>query len=86
MPVTLTPSNGLSWYLKWAGTVCILVGAGCTAFNIMPINLYLSALGGVFWFIVGILWWDKSLMLLNLCVGFIYLAGLVRYYTNSFSL
>jgi hypothetical protein len=52
----------------------------------MPINLYLSALGGVFWFIVGILWWDKSLMLLNLCVGFIYLAGLVRYYTNSFSL
>ena len=76
----VTPSQGLSWYLKWAGSFCILFGAACTAFNIVPLNLMLSTLGGVLWFIVGILWWDKSLILLNLCVGSIYFVGLVRHY------
>jgi len=83
MPIKkVTPSHGLSWYLKWAGTICILVGAACTALDIVPINLFLSTLGGVFWLVVGILWWDKSLILLNICVGSIYFAGFVRYYLN----
>jgi len=78
----VTPSQGLSWYLKWAGTFCILFGAGCTAWNIIPLNLILSTAGGVFWFMVGILWLDRSLILLNFCVGLIYFAGLLRYYLN----
>ena len=83
MPITkVTPSHGLSWYLKWAGTISLLVGAACTSLDIVPINLFLSTLGGVFWLVVGILCWDKSLILLNICVGSIYFAGFVRYYLN----
>lgn len=78
----VTPTGDLSWYLKWCGTGCILVGAACTAFNIIPINLVLSTLGGVFWLIVGFLWADRSLILLNAAVGSIYFIGLVKYYTG----
>tara|TARA_R110000824_G_scaffold199396_2_gene383345 strand:- start:524 stop:799 length:276 start_codon:yes stop_codon:yes gene_type:complete len=79
----VTPSHGLSWYLKWAGTFCILFGAACTSWNIVPLNLILSTSGGVLWFIVGILWSDKSLILLNLCVGSIYFIGLIRYFLET---
>lgn len=78
----VTPSTGLSWYLKWAGTICILTGAACTSLELFPLNLILSTSGGVFWFVVGIIWLDRSLMLLNFCVGLIYFAGLLRYYLN----
>ena len=75
----VTPSQGLSWYLKWAGTFCILFGAACTAWNIIPLNLILSTLGGALWLTVGILWSDRSLILLNFFVGGIYFIGLMRH-------
>ena len=75
----ITPAHGLSWYLKWAGTFCILFGATCTDWNIIPLNLILSTLGGALWLTVGVLWSDRSLILLNFFVGGIYFIGLVRH-------
>jgi len=76
----VTPKGDLSWYLKWCGTWCLLTGAFCTAFNIIPLKLILSTSGGVLWLVVGFLWADRSLILLNLAVGSIYFVGLLKYY------
>ena len=76
----VTPSRGLSWYLKWAGTIALLVGAACTSFEIVPLNLFLSSIGCLFWLIVGILWLDRALIVLNTIVGCIYFIGLMRYF------
>ena len=76
----VTPSRGLSWYLKWAGTIALLVGAACTSFEIVPLNLFLSSIGCLFWLIVGILWLDRALIVLNIIVGSIYFIGLIRYF------
>jgi hypothetical protein len=76
----VTPSRGLSWYLKWAGTICILLGAACTSFEIIPLNLILSGTGCLFWLVVGVLWWDRALILLNVIVASIYFVGLIRHF------
>ena len=73
-------ARGLSWYLKWAGTICILLGAACTSFEIIPLNLILSGTGCLFWLVVGVLWWDRALILLNIIVSSIYFIGLIRYF------
>ena len=73
-------ARGLSWYLKWAGTICILSGAACTSFEIIPLNLILSGTGCLFWLVVGVLWWDRALILLNIIVSSIYFIGLIRHF------
>ena len=73
-------ARSLSWYLMWAGTICILSGAACTCFEIIPLNIILSGTGWLFWLVVGVLWWDRALILLNIIVSSIYFIGLIRYF------
>lgn len=61
-----TPKYELSWYIKWAASCFIL--ASMTMRGIPELAFYdivLSLIGVTGWMIVGLLWKDRALILLN---------------------
>ena len=61
-----TPKQDLSWYLKWIASVFIL--ASMSIRGIEGLQLYdiiLSIIGVSGWMVVGLLWKDRALILLN---------------------
>lgn len=66
--------------LKWFGSILLLIGLCFTSFNIFPLNLYFMLIGSAVWVIVGYIWKDGSIILLNV-VGFaITILGLTNYW------
>lgn len=61
-----TPKQDLSWYVKWISSTILLLGMsirGLDGFQIY--DLLLSIIGVTGWLIVGLLWKDRALILLN---------------------
>lgn len=77
----ITPSKGLSWYVKWVATIIVLVGAVFNSLEITPVNFYFMLMGTALWFIVGMLWFDRALITLNAVIFGIYFIGLVLHYS-----
>ena len=67
-----TPKQDFSWYLKWIASVFIL--ASMSIRGIEGLQLYdiiLSIIGVSGWMVVGLLWKDRALILLN-CLGILF--------------
>ena len=69
-----TPKYETSWYVKWIASGLILVavmarGSIDVNWELLAINqqidLVASCLGTIGWFVVGMLWRDRALILLN---------------------
>lgn len=61
-----TPKQDLSWYIKWTASCFILASMSMRGIDgLQLIDLVLSLIGVTGWMIVGILWKDRALMLLN---------------------
>ncbi len=69
--------NSLTWYLKWASTIALVSGMLLTALNVYPVNMYLSLSGVVGWLVVGFLWHDRSVIVLNTIGTTIYVGGII---------
>lgn len=66
-----------AWYIKWFSSVALCIGMALTSANMYPTYMYFQLSGVVGWLIVGILWKDRSLLVLN-TVGIMFIAsGLV---------
>jgi len=63
--VTKTPLYTIDWYIKWISSIILMVGILLTSNNIYPINLYFHFVGIMGWMIVGMLWNDRSLIVIN---------------------
>ena len=63
--VTKTPLYNLDWYIKWFSSVVLMIGMLLTSNNIYPVNLYFHFVGIAGWMIVGMLWNDRALMVIN---------------------
>ena len=63
--VTKTPQYTLDWYIKWFSSVVLMIGMLLTSNNIYPVNLYFHFVGIAGWMIVGMLWNDRALMVIN---------------------
>ena len=79
----ITPTGDLSWYIKWVSSVIILFGMVFTSANMFPINLWIANLGFIGWLLVGMLWHDRSLIVLNSVSLAIYSLGILNYYYGS---
>ena len=76
---TYTPKTGVTWYLKWFGTVITITGLTCRSMDIfVPYDLLLSLTGTISWLFVGILWNDRSLIVFNTVCSTILLSGVIR--------
>jgi hypothetical protein len=61
-----TPKQDLSWYIKWVASVFIL--SSMSIRGIEGLQFYdtlLSLVGVTGWMVVGLLWKDRALILLN---------------------
>ena len=66
--------------VKWVGSILLLIGLCFTSFNIFPLNLYFMLIGSGVWVMVGCIWKDGSIILLNV-VGFIItIVGLINHW------
>ena len=77
---SITPKHGWSWYIKWFASFIILIGMALTSINLTPINLYFHFVGVVGWLIVGFMWHDRALMVVNSVASMIFLMGILNYY------
>ena len=50
-----------------------------TSHNIYPLNLYVSSVGFLGWILVGFIWKDRAIMVVNLISLVIYVTGLINY-------
>ena len=63
--------------LAWFSTACLLVAATLAAFNIYPWYIFAFIASNSLWVLIGILWKEKSLVVLNAGLTVIYVAGLI---------
>ena len=52
--------------LKWIASVIQIMGYSATAFGMTPLNIHLFLVGLVGWFIVGVMWNDRAIMLIHI--------------------
>ncbi len=78
----LTPTHTLDWYIKWVASFVLIVGVILTSNNVFPANLIFHALGMFGWFIVGILWNDRALIVINAVTLALMSNGLITYYVK----
>jgi len=76
----VTPLHDRSWYIKWASSVTLIVAMLFTSANMFPINLYIANIGFVGWLIVGMMWHDRSLIVLNAVSLAIYSLGILNHH------
>jgi hypothetical protein len=61
-----TPKQDLSWYIKWTASCFILASMTMRGKEaLVDYDITLSLIGVTGWFIVGFLWNDRALILLN---------------------
>jgi len=63
--------------IKWAASAAQIAGYGATAMGVSPLNLYCFVIGIVGWFIVGVQWNDRAIMLIHVVALAAMLVGLM---------
>lgn len=64
--------------LAWVATAILLVAATMASFNLYPWYSYAFTIANLMWVIIGILWKEKSLIVLNAGLTLIYIVGLIQ--------
>lgn len=67
------------FWLKWIATALLIAGAILTSADIRPWNIWAFNLGNVCWIIVGFMWREWSLVILNSVLTGIYAIGLIKW-------
>jgi hypothetical protein len=62
---------------EWASTAVLIVGVALTAWNIYPLNIWVSLAGNAMWVVLGVMWRKWSLITIQTVVTVIYIAGLL---------
>jgi len=70
----------LDWYIKWFASIVLIFGALTTAMNMYPYNMYFQWTGITGWLIVGIMWKDWSLIVVNIVGSTIMMIGILHYH------
>jgi energy-coupling factor transporter transmembrane protein EcfT len=79
-------SMGLDWYIKWFASIVLIIGAAVTALDMYPYNMYFQFVGITGWLIVGIMWKDWALIVVNTVGSLILFAGIIHYLTTQWYL
>jgi len=85
-----TPKQDASWYIKWTASMFIMISAlfrvngpdiDSQIANLLD-NIF-SFVGVTGWMIVGLLWKDRALILLNGVLMFVLASGLLKYFLGN---
>lgn len=61
--------------VKWTATVVQLIGYGLTGMNLTPWNVYAFIVGIALWFLVGVMWKDRAIMVVHVGAFISLIAG-----------
>ena len=67
----------LDFYLKWFATFTLIIGAILTSLDIRPWNIWAFNTANLSWLIVGYIWNEWSLVVMNGVLISIYAYGLI---------
>ena len=79
----VTPRGDLSWYIKWASSIILILAMLFTSPNMLSITLWIANIGFIGWLVVGMLWHDRSLIVLNSVSLAIYSLGILNHYYGN---
>jgi hypothetical protein len=68
----------LEFILEWSATFVLLVGVSLTSYNFYPYNVYISLLANLLWLWLGVVWKKWSLIVVEIVVVAMYLAGTIK--------
>lgn len=63
--------------IKWFGTICVIIAAGCRALEFHTADLLISILGAGLWGYASIVMKDKPLFIVNAFIVTILLLGII---------
>lgn len=63
--------------MKWIGTICVIIAAGCRAFEFHTADIILSIIGASLWAYVAVVAEDKPLFVVNAFIVSILLIGVI---------
>ena len=75
--------DGIDWYIKWFSSVVLIMGAAATALDLYPFNMYFQFVGVTGWLIVGWIWKDWSLIVVNMIGSLILLICIIHYHYHK---
>ncbi len=78
---SITPKGDITWYIKWISSIIVLIAVTIRASGIPElhwIDVLGSWIGAVGWLVVGFMWKDRALILLNGVISVILLSGLLK--------
>lgn len=65
-----------AFVIKWVASIIQILGYTATGFGWTPWNLYLFLVGVLGWFLVGVLWNDRAIMLIHIVALGAMIAGM----------
>lgn len=79
----VTPYRDLSWYIKWTGTVFILAAISVrSSMWSSELDFVFSLIGTVLWLIVGLMWHDRAIIVINAAAAVLLTIGLINTLTE----
>ena len=75
--------NKFWFFIETMATITLIIAVGLTSLNIYPMNLYVSILGNVLWFIMGLHWRKWSLITIQTVIILIYIFGMIKNLTGA---
>lgn len=69
-------------FLEWIATLILIIGVALSSFDVYPMNIWISMIGNGLWIIIGIAWKKWPLILLQILLTLLNLAGLLKYYLH----
>ena len=76
----VTPGHGPTWNIKSTARIILLIGMVFTALELTPINLFFHLVGVIGWFVVGYMWHDRAMMVVNSVAIFVFVFGILTWY------
>jgi len=71
--------SDLSWYIKWFSSIILMIALVLRSTQTLPLwDLGLSCVGCLGWLVVGWMWKDRALIVLNTLAHIILLSGLIN--------
>ena len=64
-------------WLAWLATATLVLGSILASFNFYPWYSVVFAVANTMWIVVGLLWRERSLVVMNSAITLIYIVGLL---------
>ena len=65
MSLVTRTQKSIDWYVKWAASGAYIISAIFAAANYLPFNYITGLIGATLWTLVGMMWHDRSLIVMN---------------------